>query len=56
MKVIGILSLLVATNAIYNDDHWTYATKLTPENADAVVNDAIEAGKTMFVRWIASEG
>jgi len=42
--------------AIYDDDHWNYATKLTPDNFDSTVQEAIDADKTLFVRWIASPG
>ena len=41
---------------IYPEDHWSHATKLTTENADDFIKNGIDAGKTVFVRWIASEG
>ena len=40
--------------AIYPDHHWNYATQLTEANFDTFVQDNIQAGKTVFVRWIAS--
>jgi hypothetical protein len=43
-------------NAIYPDDHWTHATDLTTSNVDDFVKTNVDAGKTVFVRWIASEG
>jgi len=43
-------------NGIYPDDHWSYSTQLTEENVDAFVKDNVDAGKTVFVRWIASAG
>ncbi len=42
--------------AIYPDDHWTYSKKLTAGNFDEYVKSQVDAGKTLFVRWIASEG
>jgi len=38
------------------DDHWNYATKLTVANFDDEVKKNVDAGKTFFVRWIASAG
>jgi hypothetical protein len=42
--------------AIYPDDHWTYSKQLTSGNFDDYVKSQVDAGKTLFVRWIASEG
>jgi len=53
------LLLLAASplvQAIYPDDHWTYSTKLTESNFKDTVQAEIDAGRTMFVRWIASPG
>jgi len=41
---------------IYPDDHWDKCTKVTNDNADEFVKTNVDAGKTVFVRWIASEG
>jgi hypothetical protein len=50
-------SLLISSiAAIYLDDHWSYSTQLTEENLQSTVQTAIEAGRTLFVRWIASPG
>jgi hypothetical protein len=46
----------VAAAGIYPDDHWTYSTELTTSNADSFIKENVDAGKTVFVRWIASEG
>jgi len=58
LRVLGAVSAAAGTAmaGIYSDDHWTRATKLTPENADDFVKSGVDAGKTVFVRWIASEG
>jgi len=52
------LAALVATAAagIYPDDHWDFSTELTTNNADSFIKENVDAGKTVFVRWIASEG
>jgi len=50
------LSLLMAVGAIYPDGHWDRSKKLTVDNFDATVKAEVDAGRTMFVRWIASSG
>lgn len=58
-RVESCVMLLVATllaAGIYPDGHWTRATKLTPANFEGFVESQVDAGKTLFVRWIASEG
>jgi len=49
---------LIATVAagLYPDDHWSYSTKLTTENYVDTIQSEIDNGKTVFVRWVASEG
>jgi len=42
--------------AIYPDDHWTHSTEITTDNADEFVKTNVDAGKTVFIRWIASAG
>jgi len=41
---------------IHSEGHWDRCTELTPENADGFVKENVDAGKTVFIRWIASEG
>jgi len=41
---------------IYPDDHWDHSTKMTVDTFDDVVKTEVDAGKTLFVRWIASSG
>lgn len=60
---MAALSLLVAVSTfslahggIYPDGHFDRATELTADNADAFVKENVDAGKTVFIRWIASEG
>ena len=52
----ALLLLIGVTNAIYPDDHWEYSNELTVDTFKPFVADEIEAGRTLFVRWIASEG
>ncbi len=42
--------------SIYPADHWSYSTRLTASNFNSEVTSAVDSGKTMFVRFIASEG
>jgi len=51
-----LASFLVFVDAIYPDDHWKYSTELTVSSFDKAVKAEIDAGRTMFVRWIASSG
>jgi hypothetical protein len=50
-----VVYILVGTaTAIYPEDHWNYSAKLTKENFESTVQSEIDAGRTLFVRWIAS--
>ncbi len=55
---MGLVLLASATlvSAIYPSDHWDYSTQLTEANFDSTIQGHIDAGKTVFVRWIASAG
>lgn len=56
LKLVLVTALASLVNAIYPTDHWTYSTKLTTENYATKIQTEIDMGKTVFVRWIASEG
>ena len=62
MTMAVVLRLLLATailamaNAIYPDDHWNFATKLSADNFESFVQGNLDSGKTTFVRFIASAG
>jgi len=43
-------------SSIYPDDHWSYSTKLTGSNFNEFVEGELAKGKTVFVRFIASQG
>jgi hypothetical protein len=56
--ILGVLLAVTTTTvkAIYPDDHWSYSKQLTEANFETTIQSEIDAGKTMFVRWIASPG
>jgi len=57
LSVLCALALSAVAHAgIYPEGHWEHATELTPDNADDFVKTNVDAGKTVFIRWIASEG
>jgi hypothetical protein len=51
-----VLIAAPALAGIYPDDHWNYSTELTKSNYAEKIQTSIDAGKTVFVRFIASEG
>ena len=48
--------LTAALLAIYPDGHFDSVTKIGKANVDSVIKEHVDAGKTLFVRFIASEG
>jgi len=60
MRILGLLVLastcVLGSMGIYPEDHWNHSTKLTKDNFDVTVQSEIDAGRTFFVRWIASKG
>lgn len=52
---LALLASAAAVVAIYPDDHWSYSTKLTTSNYADAIQTEIDNGKTVFVRFIASE-
>jgi len=55
LLLLPLLSL-VNGEGIYPTDHWKYSTKLTTSTFDETVKQNVDSGKTLLVRWIASEG
>lgn len=53
---LALVAAPAAVAAIYPDDHWTYSSKLTTSNYADSIQKEIDDGKTVFVRFIASEG
>ena len=53
----GLLLAHAVAAGIYPDGHFDVATKLTSQGQmDSLVQETIDKGNTLFVRWIASEG
>ena len=55
MALVAVLAL-ASSGGIYPDGHFGRVTKVTTSNADEFVKTNVDAGKTVFLRWIASEG
>jgi len=53
---MALAALSLLTTGIYPSDHWDHATKLTTKNFEPFIKEGVDAGKTLFVRWIASAG
>ena len=53
---MALLLAAALSSGIYPSDHWDHATKLTTKNFEPFIKETVDAGKTLFVRWIASEG
>ena len=51
-----LAALLVGASAIYPAGHWQHATRLTESTFEPFIKENVDTGKTVFVRWIASEG
>jgi len=52
-----IMTVMAMTLAgIYPAGHFDSSHKLTVKNFYGIVKKEVDAGKTLFVRWIASEG
>ena len=50
----GATTALLA--GIYPEGHFDKVIKLTPSNFEETVTKTVDSGKSLFVRWIASEG
>ena len=55
MLALPAAAALLAT-AIYPDGHWDRVAKPTESSFASLVESTVDEGKTLFVRWIASEG
>jgi len=56
LRALCTLTAASLVQAIYPDGHFDRSTKVTTANADEFVKTGVDAGKTVFIRWIASEG
>jgi hypothetical protein len=52
----ALLTATLVLSGIYPDGHFDHVTKLTTSNFEGFIKENTDAGKTTFVRWIASEG
>lgn len=54
---MGLVALSVALlGSIYPDGHFDVVTKCSADMFEGFVQREVDAGRTLFVRWIASEG
>ena len=53
---MALLLTAALLGSIYPEGHFDTVTKLTKANIDATIKEQVDAGKTLFVRFIASEG
>lgn len=64
LRVLGAALLLLLCNnqilqvqAIYPDGHFNYVHQIQDgDQLTSLISSTIDAGKTLFVRWIASPG
>jgi len=56
LRLSVAFTLVFAAAGIYPDDHWSFSTKLTTSNYAETIQSELDHGKTVFVRFIASEG
>jgi len=54
--LIGAVVVGTVSCSLFAEDHWTYSTDLTSENVDEFVKSNVDGGRTVFIKWIASEG
>lgn len=54
-SLVALLATAVSAG-IYPDNHWEFSTELNNDNAKDFIKKGVDEGKTVFVRWIASEG
>jgi hypothetical protein len=53
---MALIAAAILATGIYPNGHWDHATRLTEKNFEPFVKEQVDAGKTLFVRWIASAG
>jgi hypothetical protein len=56
MAVAFAALYLVPAGAIYPEGHFDHVIRMNTDNFDSVIKENVDAGKTLFVRWIASPG
>ena len=53
--MLGVAAVALLAG-IYPEGHFDKVHKCTESNFDDLIKTSVDAGKTLFVRWIASEG
>lgn len=53
---MAALLTVALLGSIYPENHFDTVSKLTKSNIDSTIQEQVDAGKTLFVRFIASEG
>ena len=53
---LALTAFVASSAAIYPPNHFDYSKKLTTSNYKEFIKTEVDAGRTLFVRWIASEG
>ena len=53
---VSSIPVALARPSLYPEDHWSHSPRLTEANFESTVRSEIDAGRTLFVRWVASEG
>ena len=56
LLLVAAALLVAGASAISPEGHFGRVTKLTEDNFESEIQSSIDAGKTVFVRWIASSG
>jgi hypothetical protein len=54
--ILVCLALLGLAFGIYGPNHWSHSKELTNDNFDSFISTNLDEGKTVMVRFIASEG
>ena len=53
--MLGVAAVALLAG-IYPEGHFDKVHKCTESGFDDLIKSSVDAGKTLFVRWIASEG
>jgi hypothetical protein len=56
MAALLLLTAMSMASPIYRTGHFNLVTELTTDNFEETVRTNVDGGKTLFVRWIASQG
>jgi len=54
--IVGVFLTAPIAHGTYPDGHWETSTELKADTADEFVKTNVDAGKTVLIRWVASEG